>query len=149
MTTKSMAWTHPFFIKQWTPNEQVLLPLCQISNTTFCTLTVVDPRVGHTMDVLSLFISVLSHSDWRFHGASIPRPSFNSVQNTREQWQTSDPPTKAIPTESFLFMPPDRVWTRACRLSSRPRSLNIRSTSSSTSFAGSPFNCLTPTSTQQ
>ena len=29
----------------------------------FCSLAVVDPRVGHTMDVLSPFISVLCHSD--------------------------------------------------------------------------------------
>jgi len=28
-----------------------------------CSLAVLDPRVGHTMDVLSLFITVLSHSD--------------------------------------------------------------------------------------
>ena len=29
----------------------------------FCFLSVLDPRVGHTMDVLSRFISVLCHSD--------------------------------------------------------------------------------------
>ena len=29
----------------------------------FCSLAVLDPRVGHAMDVLSLFITVLSHSD--------------------------------------------------------------------------------------
>jgi len=29
----------------------------------FCSLAVVDPRVGHTMDVLSPFIPVLCHSD--------------------------------------------------------------------------------------
>jgi len=29
----------------------------------FCSLAVLDPRVGHTMDVLSPFISVLCHSD--------------------------------------------------------------------------------------
>ena len=28
----------------------------------FCSLAVLDPRVGHTMDVLSTFISVLCHS---------------------------------------------------------------------------------------
>jgi len=39
-----------------------------------CTMqpTVLDPRVGHTMDVLSPFISVLCHSDWLFHGESCP-----------------------------------------------------------------------------
>jgi len=29
----------------------------------FCSLAVLDPRVGHAMDVLSPFISVLCHSD--------------------------------------------------------------------------------------
>ena len=38
----------------------------------FCSLAVFDPRVGHTMDVLSPFISVLYHSDWLFHGKSCP-----------------------------------------------------------------------------
>jgi len=36
-------------------------------------LAVLDPKVGHTMDVLSPFISVLCHSDWLFHGESCPR----------------------------------------------------------------------------
>ena len=39
----------------------------------FCSLAVLDPRVGHTMDVLSPFIPVLCHSDWLFHGESCPR----------------------------------------------------------------------------
>ena len=39
----------------------------------FCSLAVFDPRVGHTMDVLSPFISVLCHSDGLFHGESCPR----------------------------------------------------------------------------
>ena len=38
----------------------------------FCSLAVLNPRVGHTMDVLSPFISVLCHSDWLFHGESCP-----------------------------------------------------------------------------
>ena len=38
----------------------------------FCSLAVLDPRVGHTMDVLSPFIPVLCHSDWLFHGESCP-----------------------------------------------------------------------------
>ena len=29
----------------------------------FCSLAILDPRVGHTMDVLSPFIPVLCHSD--------------------------------------------------------------------------------------
>ena len=39
----------------------------------FRSLAVLDPRVGHTMDVLSPFIPVLCHSDWLFHGESCPR----------------------------------------------------------------------------
>ena len=35
---------------------------CLHSYTLFCSLTALDPRVGHTMDVLSPFISVLCHS---------------------------------------------------------------------------------------
>ena len=36
-------------------------------------LAVLDPRVGHTMDVLSPFIPVICHSDWLFHRESCPR----------------------------------------------------------------------------
>jgi len=43
------------------------------SNTLFCSLAVLNPRVGHTTDVLSPFISVLCHSAWLFHGESCPR----------------------------------------------------------------------------
>ena len=43
------------------------------SHVQFCSLAVLDPRVGHTMDVLSPFISVLCHSDWLFDGESCPR----------------------------------------------------------------------------
>jgi len=39
----------------------------------FCSLAVLDPRAGHTMDVLSPFISVLCHSVWFFHRESCPR----------------------------------------------------------------------------
>jgi len=38
----------------------------------FCSLAVLDPRVGHIMAILSLFISVLCHSYWLFHGQSCP-----------------------------------------------------------------------------
>ena len=44
------------------------------SSVLFCSLAVLDLRVGHTMDVLSPFIPVLCHSDWLFHGESCPRP---------------------------------------------------------------------------
>jgi len=33
------------------------------SSVSHCSLAVLDPRVGHTMDVLSPFISVVCHSD--------------------------------------------------------------------------------------
>ena len=39
----------------------------------FHSLAVLDPTVGHTMDVLSPFIAVLWHSDWLFNGESCPR----------------------------------------------------------------------------
>ena len=42
------------------------------SEPLFCSLAVVDPRVGHTKDILSPFIPVLCHSDWLFHGESCP-----------------------------------------------------------------------------
>jgi len=42
-------------------------------------LAVLNPRVGHTMDVLSPFIPVLCHSDWLFHGESCPRGVQNKI----------------------------------------------------------------------
>jgi len=36
-------------------------------------LAILDPRVGHAMDVLSPFSSVLCHCGWLFHGESCPR----------------------------------------------------------------------------
>jgi len=39
----------------------------------FCSLAVLDTRVGHTMDVLSPFISVLCQSDWLFYREPCPR----------------------------------------------------------------------------
>jgi len=38
----------------------------------FCSLAFLDPKVGHTMDVLSPFISILCHSDWLFHREACP-----------------------------------------------------------------------------
>jgi len=38
--------------------------ICSKLTVLFCSLAVLDPRVGHTMDVLSPFISVVCHSDW-------------------------------------------------------------------------------------
>jgi len=47
--------------------------LKQCYTVLFCSLAVLDPRVGHTMNVLSPFIPVLCHSDSLFHGESCPR----------------------------------------------------------------------------
>jgi len=47
--------------------------IASIDLVLFRFLAILDPRVGHTMDVLSPFISVLCHSDWLFHGESCPR----------------------------------------------------------------------------
>ena len=51
-------------------NESVPIQLAQcwfpglaISGDLFCSLAILDPRVGHTMDVLSPFLSVPCHSD--------------------------------------------------------------------------------------
>ena len=46
----------------------------------FCSLAVLDPRVGHTMDVLSLFIPVLCNSDWLFHGVHVLMLSIQAVR---------------------------------------------------------------------
>ena len=39
----------------------------------FCSSAVLDPTVGHTMDVLSPLISLFCHSGGLFHGESCPR----------------------------------------------------------------------------
>ena len=52
--------------------EQVRIAVSSLDYL-FCSLALLDPRVGHTMDVLSPFIRVLCHSDWLFHGESCPR----------------------------------------------------------------------------
>ena len=51
-----------------------------------CLIAVLDPRVGHTIDELSPFISVLCHSDWLFHGESCPRLD---VVHPRRAWSFS------------------------------------------------------------
>ena len=55
-----------------TKHNSWLESLHQVTPTTvlFCSFAVLDPRVGHNMDVLSPFIPVLCHSDWLFHGQS-------------------------------------------------------------------------------
>jgi len=39
----------------------------------FFSFAILNPTVGHTMNVLSLFISVLCDADWLFHGESSTR----------------------------------------------------------------------------
>ena len=46
-------------------NAKLGLLLQQWRRVLFCSLAALDPRVGHTVDVLSPFIAVLYHSDWR------------------------------------------------------------------------------------
>ena len=49
------------------------IPMTHNNSVLFYSLAILDLRVGHTMDVLSPFISVFCHSDWLFHGESCPR----------------------------------------------------------------------------
>ena len=64
------GWFLPFWYRlTWVVPDKGPLNGCVCS----CSLAVLDPRVGHTMDVLSPFIPVLCHSDWLFHGESCPR----------------------------------------------------------------------------
>jgi len=49
-----------------------------------CSLAILDPRVGHTMDRLSPFISVLCHSDWLFHKESCPSRAVHGLPHLRE-----------------------------------------------------------------
>ena len=58
----------------------------QLTSVLFCSLAVLDPRVGHTMDVLSPFISVLWHSNWLFYRESCPRLD---VVNPGRAWSSS------------------------------------------------------------
>ena len=46
--------------------------IAQYNPVLFCSLAVLDPRVSHSMDALTPFISVLCHSDWLFHRESCP-----------------------------------------------------------------------------
>ena len=46
---------------------------CELLNWPVLFFSCLDQSVGHTMDVLSLFISVLCHSDWLFNGESCLR----------------------------------------------------------------------------
>jgi len=45
----------------WPPHSKH--DIYSVEKVLFCSLAFLDPRVGHTMDVLSPFISILCHSD--------------------------------------------------------------------------------------
>jgi len=49
----------------------------------FCSLAVLDPRVGHTVHVLSPFILVLRHSDWLYSTESPVHVLMLSIQVVR------------------------------------------------------------------
>jgi len=52
----------------------------------FCSLAILDTKLGHTMDELLPVISVLCHSDWLFHAESCPRLD---VVHPRRAWPSS------------------------------------------------------------
>ena len=66
-----MVNTHNAHRRQNSQTEQSYMYGCSLL---FCSLAVLDLRVGDTMDVglLSPFILVLCHSDWLFHWESCP-----------------------------------------------------------------------------
>ena len=71
----------------------------------FCSLAVLDPRVGHTMDVQCPFISVLCHSDGHFHGEFCPRLDVVHVV----------PPVKLSTVGSRVFaVAAPRIWNTHC-----------------------------------
>ena len=77
----------------------------------FCSvfLAVLDPRVGHTVDALSPFISVLCHSDWLLHGESCPRLD---VVHPGRAWPSScrsSNPTLNKSVDSSVGIP--QFWT--------------------------------------
>ena len=51
----------------------IAINFAPLSKAKFCSLAVLEPRVGHTLNVLSPFISLFCYSDWLFHGKSCPR----------------------------------------------------------------------------
>jgi len=62
--THTHTHTHTALLTTSSPTSQ--LPLIAL----LCSSAVLDPRLGHTMHVLSPFFC---HSDWLFHGESCPR----------------------------------------------------------------------------
>ena len=73
-TTVKLVFSFLCHLSTWLCSH--LLPSAMMltaERAAFCSLAVLDPRVGHTTDVLSLFIAVLCHSDRLLHGESCPR----------------------------------------------------------------------------
>jgi len=57
-----LAFGKKFEARAVFPNR-VYITVVENCSVLFCSLAFLDPRVGHTMDVLSPFISILCHSD--------------------------------------------------------------------------------------
>ena len=57
-------------IQDYTLTPMKLCPHVVQNSILICSLAILDPRAGHTMDVLSPLISILCHSDWLFHRQS-------------------------------------------------------------------------------
>jgi len=64
------AWDTTDLPLQHTHTQQDCIVTCSVL---LHSLAVLDPRVGHTVHLLSPFIPVLCHSDWPFHWESCPR----------------------------------------------------------------------------
>ena len=75
-----------------------------------CSLAVLDPRVGHTMDILSPFIPVLCHSDWLFHGESCPRLD---VVHPGRAWPSSPACTRHCSLR-YLFLQATPLFSSWC-----------------------------------
>ena len=87
-------WKFVARCRSWCKPVESVIEFCPPVHPLFCSLAVLNPRVGHTMDVLSPFISVLCHSDWLFHGQSCPR--FDVVHPGRA-WSSSPACTCIVP----------------------------------------------------
>jgi len=71
-----MVWTwYASFLVLTVSNSSLFTPALlstYVNVLLFCSLAVLNPRVGHTMDALSPFISVFCLSDRLFYGESCP-----------------------------------------------------------------------------
>jgi len=76
----------------------------------FCSLSVLDPRVDPTMDVLSPFISVLCHSGWLLYEESCPRID---VVHPGRAWSSSNACTWHRSLH-YLFSPGNSLVSSQC-----------------------------------